>query len=181
MIYRFTIVSDEADNFFREIKIDAEATFLDLCKAVLASCNYSDDQITSFYITNDEWEKTAEVTREEMDTSYPDEDIYVMGDTKLRDIIEEEHQRLMFIFDTFEQRALYMELKEIIPGKHLEEATVSRSIGNAPQQLLIDEPAKQKTAQQDSNISGEDFYGSDGFNEDDLDNEGLDISEDVPY
>ena len=127
MIYRFTIVSDEADNFLREIKIDADATFLDLCKAVLASCNYSDDQITSFYITNDEWEKISEVTREDMGTSYSDEDVYVMEDTRLRDVIEEEHQRMMFIFDTFEQRALYMELKEIIPGTNLKEAAVSRS------------------------------------------------------
>ena len=39
MIYRFTIVSDEAENFLREIKIDADATFLDMCHAVLSSCN----------------------------------------------------------------------------------------------------------------------------------------------
>lgn len=181
MIYRFTIVSDEADNFLREIKIDADATFLDLCKAVLASCNYSDDQITSFYITNDEWEKISEVTREDMGTSYSDEDVYVMEDTRLRDVIEEEHQRMMFIFDTFEQRALYMELKEIIPGTNLKEAAVSRSIDEAPQQLLMQEPAKQKKVQQADTDSGEDFYGSDGFNEDDLDNEGLDISENIPY
>ena len=29
MIYRFTLISDEVDDFIREIKIDSEATFFD--------------------------------------------------------------------------------------------------------------------------------------------------------
>ncbi len=181
MIYRFTIVSDEAENFLREIKIDADATFLDMCHAVLSSCNYSDDQITSFYITNEAWEKVSEITREEMCASASDEDVYVMAETRLRDLIEEERQRMTFIFDTFEQRSLYIELKEIIPGANLKEAEISRSIGEAPQQLLIQEPVKTKNAQNYGDDSGEDFYGSEGFNEEDLDSEGLDISEDIPY
>ena len=30
MIYRFTLISDEAENFLREIQIDPDATFYDL-------------------------------------------------------------------------------------------------------------------------------------------------------
>ena len=30
MIYRFTLISDEVDDFVREIQIDPEATFYDL-------------------------------------------------------------------------------------------------------------------------------------------------------
>ena len=37
MIYRFTIISDEVDNFIREIQIDPEATFYDLHEAILKS------------------------------------------------------------------------------------------------------------------------------------------------
>ena len=36
MVYRFTLISNEADDFVREIKIDAEASFYDLHKAILA-------------------------------------------------------------------------------------------------------------------------------------------------
>lgn len=35
MIYRFTIISDEVDNFIREIQIDPEATFYDFHEAIL--------------------------------------------------------------------------------------------------------------------------------------------------
>ena len=34
MIYRFTIISDEVDDFVREIQIDPEATFLDFHEAI---------------------------------------------------------------------------------------------------------------------------------------------------
>ena len=56
MIYRFTIISDEVDDFIREIKIDSEATFFDLHEAILKAAGYKDDQMTSFFICDDDWE-----------------------------------------------------------------------------------------------------------------------------
>lgn len=35
MVFRFLILSDEVDDFKREIKIDSEATFLDLYNAIM--------------------------------------------------------------------------------------------------------------------------------------------------
>ena len=40
MIFNFRIVSDEVDNFRREIQIDADATFLDLKNAICESVAY---------------------------------------------------------------------------------------------------------------------------------------------
>ena len=57
MIYRFLILSDEVDNFSREITIDSEATFLDLQNVILDSVNYTKDQITSFFICDEDWGK----------------------------------------------------------------------------------------------------------------------------
>ena len=69
MIYKFTVLSDEIDNFVRIIKIDPEATFLDLHNAILKSVNYEANQMTSFFICSDDWEKGQEVTLIEMDSS----------------------------------------------------------------------------------------------------------------
>ena len=57
MIYRFTIISDEVDDFVREIQIDPEATFYDFHEAILKSVGYANDQMTSFFICDDDWEK----------------------------------------------------------------------------------------------------------------------------
>ena len=83
MIYRFTLISDEAEGFLREIQIDPEATFYDFHEAIIKSVGYTDDQITSFFVCDDDWEKEKEITLEEMDDN-PEVDSWVMRDTGLR-------------------------------------------------------------------------------------------------
>ena len=40
MIYRFTLISDEVDDFIREIKIDSEATIFELQEELLKAEGY---------------------------------------------------------------------------------------------------------------------------------------------
>ena len=49
MIFNFRLVSDEVDNFRREISIDADATFLDLRNAICDSVDYDKNQMCSFF------------------------------------------------------------------------------------------------------------------------------------
>ena len=115
MIYRFLILSDEVENFKREIKIDADATFYDLYKAIIDCTGYSDKEMASFVLCDDNWRKEMEITLVKMDTS-SDEDSYSMEDCAER-LPGRGKQKLMFVFDYFTERALYMELSEIIPEK----------------------------------------------------------------
>ena len=57
MIYKFRIVSDEVDNFKLYICIDPDASFLELHDSILDSVGFSKDQMTSFFICDDDWEK----------------------------------------------------------------------------------------------------------------------------
>ena len=90
MIYRFTIISDEVDDFVREIQIDPEATFYDFHEAILKSAGYTNDQMTSFFICDDDWEKEKEITLEEMDDN-PEMDSWVMKETQLSELVEDEN------------------------------------------------------------------------------------------
>ena len=62
MIYKFRIVSDEVDNFRREIQIDAESTFLDFKNAICESVGFDKNQMSSFFICDNSWEKEKEIT-----------------------------------------------------------------------------------------------------------------------
>ena len=115
MIYRFLVLSDEVDDFKRVIKIDSEATFLDLHDIILESVGYTKDQMCSFFICDDDWSKKTEITLIPMDTS-SDVDNYIMESTHLDELLEEEHQKLMFVFDYTTERAFFMELRAIITG-----------------------------------------------------------------
>ncbi len=181
MVYRFTIISDEVDDFMREIKIDSDAKFLELHKLILESCGYADDQLTSFTICEDGWEKGQEVTLQEMDTD-SDEDSYVMADTCLSDLVEDEKQHLLYTFDPLADRCFFIELSEIITGKVQKTGVVSRSMGDAPAQTIdFDEMfAKNPVVTTLDDDDDDDLYGSD-ISDEDIDLEGLDISEGNPF
>ena len=83
MVYKFRIISDEVDDFIREIKIDSDASFYDLHEAILKCTGYKDDQMTSFFICDDDWEKEIEITLEDMGGGSSEEDTFVMKDTRL--------------------------------------------------------------------------------------------------
>lgn len=178
MVYKFRLVSDEVDNFRREIDIDADATFLTLRNAICESVNYDKNQMSSFFLCEDGWEKDKEITLEDMgcDSS---EDALLMDECIISDYIEDEGQRLIFVFDYMTERSFFLELKRAQPGKTLQDPVCSLAMGQAPAQFVdldvfdakIDAKAAAAAAAADLDA---DFYGSDEFNADEFDAEGFD-------
>ena len=175
MVYKFRLLSDEVENFRRDIEIDSEATFLELHKAILESVNYPDDQMTSFFICTDRWIKEVEITREDMG-GMSEDDNYTMEETVIGDLVEEEKHKLMYVFDPLGDRVFYIELSKIEFGKDIDSPVCTKSIGDAPAQMLnFDELMSKNPVATASDDFNEDFYGSDSYNDDDLDPEGFDI------
>ena len=193
MLFRIKFISDEVDGFVRELKIDSDATFLDLNQAILESCGYPDDQMTSFYLCDEEWERGLQITREDMGVGCADEDIYVMEETKLSELIEDEEQHLEFVFDPFEERSFFIDVKEIIPGETLKHYAIIRAKGEAPQQIkdmdidmdLSESATKSKKRKaapaEEEDFENEALYEGAAFNDDEIDLEGFEISEGQPY
>jgi len=168
MVYKFTILSDEVDNFVRIINIDSEAKFLDLHNAILDSVGYEKNLMTSFFLCSDNWEKGQEVTLVEMDSS-SEYDNLVMEDTKLEELLVDENQKMLYVFDMMSDRVFFIELSEIIPRKNLDKAECISSEGTAPVQIMEDEGiAAVPKASLDEN-----FYGDEEFELEELDEEGF--------
>lgn len=168
MIYKFTVLSDEVDSFVRVIHIDPEATFFDLHTVLLDSVNFDKNQMTSFFICSDDWEKEQEITLIEMDSS-SEYDNLVMEDTKLEELITDEKQKLLYVFDMIADRAFFIELSDIIPGKSVAKPEVVSAEGNAPAQMISEDSMNFNTA-----VSvDENFYGDEDFDMDELDEEGF--------
>ena len=122
-----------------------------------------------------------------MDTD-SDVDSYVMEEETLSDWLDEEKQRLIFVFDYFGDRGFYMELSEMILGKNLSKPVCTKKSGNAPAQFLKQEeiePIKPRIITNAANLlddeddyllddeDDETFYGDDDFNPDELDVDGF--------
>lgn len=170
MVYKFKLVSDEVNNFSREIEIDANSTFLQLRNVILDSVDYTRDELDSFFICDEDWTRHEEITLEDMGSS-SDQDIWIMDETPLNDLIEEEGQKVMFVFDYMTERAFFMELKEIIPGRNLIEPICTVKKGKAPAQIVSLDEFEIKIDQANKvgdDLDIEEFYGDDQFNEDEL-------------
>ncbi len=176
MIYKFRIVSDEVENFKREIDIDADATFLDLRNAICDSVKFDKNQMHSFFICDNGWEKGREITLEEMDSD-ASEDNYLMEDSILSDFIEDEGQRLIFVFDYLTDRAFFMEMKKSTPGQNLREPICTLSMGNPPAETVDIDDFEAKidaaAAAAAATDFDEEFYGSSEFNDDEFNPEGF--------
>jgi hypothetical protein len=177
MIYKFILVSDEEPDFMREISISSEAKFQELHEAILDSVNYDGGAITSFFICNEDWEKEQEITLIEMDTD-SDVDSYVMSETTISDLVTDEHQKLLYVFDFLTDRAFFIELKEIAFGQDIDAAECTASLGDAPMQYKLEddiedifEPKAKGKKVASSEFDDESFYGDEGFNEDEFDDE----------
>lgn len=176
MVFHFVVLSDEVDDFRRELNIDAEATFQELNDLLLKTCAYKKDLMTSFFICDDDWEKVQEITAMDMNDDPEKEGAPLMEHTHLSDIInaEEAHNKvkIMFEFDTMCERYLYMQIKDVEDHAHLMQPVVTLEKGKAPtQEGDIESMFK--------NFNDDDMYGDDEFNEDELDLDGFQDLEDM--
>lgn len=182
MVYRFKLVSDEVSNFSREIEIDSENTFLQLRNAILESVNYTKDELDSFFLCNDDWEREEEITLEDMGTSPSDQDLWLMETTPLSELIEDEGQKLSFVFDYMTERSFFMELKEMIPSRSLVEPICTMKRGKAPAQTIdlaeFDKAIDAKAAQAQIDDIDIESIDQSSFNEEELE-EGFDIIDDM--
>lgn len=173
MIYTITFLCEEGENFRRVFEADSEATFFDLHNAILESVHYTNDQMTSFYMCNDDWEMGQEVTLVPMDSNF-EYDNMVMDSTRLSDLLTEQGQRLIYVFDPMFERYFFGNLKSIKPGT-MEGVKCVESTGRAPKQLKSEDPLQTltKDIKNDPLLDDDDFYGDTQYNEGDIDTEGF--------
>ncbi len=114
MILLFRIISDEDQEFYRDLVIDGSDTFLDFHKVLQKNLGYDPTQLASFFITNEEWEKQQEITLIDMKQEAGTETL-TMGEVTMEEYISEVNERMIYVFDFFSERAFFMELMKTRP------------------------------------------------------------------
>lgn len=169
MLYRFTIISDEVENFVRVIEIAPDATFLAFSEAILSATGYSSEEMVSFFLCNEEWEKQEEITLMEMDRGL-EYDNFVMADTTIESLVLDEKQKLVYVFDMMANRHFFMELSEMVIGKSADKPTCIKYEGTPPPQLsdIFEAVAPIKTTP-----IADDFLSDETFDTDEISDAGL--------
>ncbi len=166
MIFLFRIISDEDQEFYRDLVIDGSDTFLDFHQTLQKNLDYDSSQLASFFITNDMWEKQQEITLIDMmqEQGLPSA---TMEQVTLEEFITEESQRMIYVFDFFSERAFFIELLEKTDQTSPRDTPfIGRTQGEAPPQLALDKLMDEAVGDPDE------FDQEEGFDDlrlDDLD------------
>lgn len=134
MLLTITAVSTEVEDFAIELLIESNATFLDLHNLIRQTCGWGTGKPATFYVCDDCWRRRKTIPEKsyEYDT---------MDEVELGDCLEDEGQRLQYLFDPDSSRGLLLEVTHITFSRHIDEPCCRRSHGTPPALELIKEEA----------------------------------------
>lgn len=127
--YRFRLLYEEQEDFLRDIEIKPGQTFKDFHDIILQSSDLDGNELASFFICDPLWNKHREITLIDMgvktpDTDFDDEDerkpvvvpipVMIMEDVKVREVIDDPHQRILFEYNFLNPRTFFIELIKIV-------------------------------------------------------------------
>ena len=176
MILHLTVISAESENFCIRLQLDAGSNFLTLHRLILQTCGYQELPGQRFFICDDNWKPETRILLSDEDNVNIDEDVLLMSDTELGEVLEDEGQHLTYRFDPENRRMFLIEGTVTSFGKQVDAGgVIEDKKGKAPRQLVDEEveiPQKQTDVSEEL---GEEFYGEDGFDSEEIDEEGFDI------
>jgi hypothetical protein len=134
-VYKFKVWFEEYDEVYRVIEIKSTQTFEDFHKAILASINFDNKHMASFYMSNDSWKKGQEITLEDMSED-KENPTPTMKQAKLSSYIIDPHQKILYVYDFLEVWAFNIELTgiEIKEKAGVKYPVCTKTVGLSPKQ-----------------------------------------------
>lgn len=118
--------------FLRDYEIDSNQNFLDFHKLIQGNLKYDANQITSFFIADENWNKGLELTLIDMENDGGPAAI-PMDSVRIKDLLKQRKDRLLYVFDIFNDNLFFIELLDFFPPKSSVKYPVcSASVGEPP-------------------------------------------------
>jgi len=178
--YRFRILSEQNEDFLLDIDVLANQTFLDLHNTIKSFCNINSNELASFYICDDKWRKKKEIMLIDMNLENSEQEqnsepVILMEDIKLNQIINNPHQKFIYVYDFMKMHTFYVEMmsvkqsddKQKYPLLVKKESTINLNIASKNIELIDD--CFTNPIEEDSS------FFEDDVQEEDLDTLGTDI------
>jgi len=167
------IVLDYEKDVFRDLILPVEATFEDFHIEILKSFDFPNNQMTSFYLSNDNWDKGDEIPLFDMNEEFGPKSLETMGEVALKNKITQTGARLVYVYDFFLMWCFFVEIIEFL---ETDEALpfMANKFGEAPDPMDKEPDLKFEIEgednEHDEDEDEDDIFGEfqDGFNEEDL-------------
>ncbi len=119
-VYRFRVLLEDIEEFYRDIEIKASSTFEEFHKVIKESVGLEGMELASFFICDGKWNRKKEITLVDMSEDDDDDEEganspLVMKQCKLAESIDDPHQKLVYVYDFLNFYEFNIELQKIIP------------------------------------------------------------------
>ena len=138
-VIKLRVVPDVEQDIFRDIEIGENQNFEAFYNFIIQTFGFRGDQLASFYLSNEEWDKGHEIALMDMGGPSPDGLPTEMRSAIIGDIIQNSGQKLILVYDFLKMWCFYIEVLSVEEkNEMLGVPEVVMSFGEAP-----DEDAKE--------------------------------------
>lgn len=165
--FRVLLDSNDKNEIFRDILIADSDTFESFYKAILNAYHFTSDQMASFYMSNETWDKGHEITLFDMSFGELEEETPdVMSSTKIGGLIESKEQKMILVHDFLRMWIFLIELIEYQEETPDQVSTVL-AVGNPPSETSKSDDGDgiQFETDHESSEDEEDEFGFNEFEE----------------
>jgi len=159
MVFIYRVVLDAKEDIYRDIAVDSSRNLEYLHKAITSSFFIKDNQMASFYKSNQNWEQGEEYTLVETEKS---KYAFLMKGGTLENITPNKNDKLIYVFDFFLMWTFFVELVDIKDSFEEDLPYVITKIGDMPENSIdpnfkFSQFEKPQT-NEFKNLSDEDYY-----------------------
>jgi hypothetical protein len=120
-LFKLRIEPEESGSFFIEVEIRADQTFKDLHDFLVKTLNLKGDELASFFVADENWQKYEEITLLDMsgdeDQKLEENDethiIYLMSKTRMDTFVSNVNQNLLYEYDFLQMHTFFIEVVQI--------------------------------------------------------------------
>ncbi len=134
-VYRFRLLYEDQEDFLRDFDILSSQTFTDFHNLIRQSVELPGNELASFFVCDRNWRKKREITLLNMQNEVEEEDDYdarrgpkpfkmpvsEMHKVRIKDIIDDPHQRLLYEYDFLNPKVFFIELTRILEAGNKEQ------------------------------------------------------------
>jgi hypothetical protein len=172
-VYVFRVLIDYEKDVFRDIQIKTSQSFTEFHTAIQNAFDFDGQQMSSFYLSNNDWDKGEEIAMEHISETQTNP---LMHNTTIEQLVTEMGQKLVYVSDFLLMWCFFIELVKIEEVNMVSVyPLLSHSYGDAPKQddkefdlddslPLMDEKSKDDDPYADLDKDDDDiFEGFDDF------------------
>ena len=108
-VLKFRIYLEEDDSVYRDVLIKHKQTFANLGDVILKSYEFDNKHQSTFFRSNDNWERGREISRERYNKPYKAEPL-LMAQTIVSTEIRDTNQKFIYLYDFIKNWTFLVEL-----------------------------------------------------------------------